>query len=1030
VANIQLCYYLRMPAGYVKAKAVVQAQGARKPRLRLRIIKASSGDTILDHSSEGTASASVQNVDVMPETKIPEDTWYRFELSSPSTTGISMLRQILFNRESTLPVKASDIFMAPSTHLFTYGTTEPYAPRQNVEGNDWCYMEVMYPQKYERPNTYVMSLGVLSGYMGIQSIINSDKKTYNHHVLFSMWDNGDTDKDSNLPSYMRSGALDTGVGVQSKRFGGEGTGTQAMMKGNWWSPDNWVQFITHCRPEDVNVTIKGSKGQDSVITYHNTIVSAWYKEAQASEWHYIATLRESGRNHYYGGWYSFIENFTDAGGEFYRRAYFKNPYMRSMASGKWYVRNTVSYGHTQNTGARNSRTDYGHGATDAFPNCFYLETGGYGSVNDSANTFKIVRNSECVDTINLQALLERENIAIRNDRVAALETDLANATRSEGSTLAGVKAIAAKMIKNADCLGNYRKEDLATVISTYDNGNATDAAALRNAIINVGQNCTPLKFSTLSKKEHISSFRAYQLKSAKGLGTVVATTTDGQPGFGLIKTDKEETCNATDSMNNWMLIHTEKDDKYYLYNIGLKKYLDFSQSTSFSDVPAEVDVTKTSSGFRFVSNGYYLSAGNGSSSKPGKSAATNNCYFNLIDNIAMQPAEADVNRLLKSIERYAEYQSNKNSLGAVTDLPEGVVGYITSASDRAAIKKMTDNGNMTFEQWERTKDFIDSVPAIRFEPAKSLYRIRLTTAVNNRLRYLTTSGSQSVYGLSADNTFDQIWQFTPATTGYTLTSQGKGIAPFAATANARVTVTDKDNADPVLLTDLGHHNYALTPTSSPTYGIGALSSVVKTAAVTTSAAQWYLEPVGTVSVSLNGGGMGSICADFDLTMPEGLTACTVDSVSDDGLISLDTIKGGTVPAGTPVLLLGGKNATYELTATPAVKSAALSGNMLGGVLHTANFDADSCYVLTMDGDINVMKPNQDGSIESNTAYLPKAQNYAGLSLLKFKAQLPTGIRSVGTQADGSEKMYDLMGRPVTGHYKGIVISKGKKRIEK
>jgi hypothetical protein len=646
-----LCYYLRMPPGLIQARAVVSARSDRKPSLRLRIIQAETGDTILDRLSTGVRSAKEQQVRIMPPTQVPRDTWYRFELSSPDNSALYHIRHILFNRESPLPVQASDIFMAPSTHLFNFGSTEPFAPKAKQEANDWCYMEVMYPKKYERPNTYVMSLGVLSGYMGIQSIINEDHKTYSHTVLFSMWDNGNTDQDANLPSYMRSGALDIGTGVESHRFGGEGTGAQAIMKGNWWQPDHWVQFITHCRPEDITVNIKTRDGRDSVITYHNTIVSSWYKEAGAPAWHYIATLRESGRNHYYGGWYSFIENFTDAGGEFYRRAYFKNPYMRSMASGKWYARNSVGYGHTQNTGARNSRTDYGHGATAAFPNCFYLETGGYGSVNDSANTFPIVRQTECIDTINLQALLDRENIAIRKDRVKALTFDLDKATAAEGNALSGAKAEAARLIRGADGLGGYRRADLADVVRIYDKGRCTNADALRTAILQVAANCPQLKFSTVASIDHIGSFRAYQLKSAKGPGTVVAARVKGKPALALIEPRGDAGCNATEEGNNWMVLHNEKTGKYYLYNIGMKQYLDFGQPTLFSDRPAEIGLQRTPKGFTFRSAGTYLAIAPAPGVKAGKSATLSDaCYFNLIDNIAMQPSDAAVRSLQEQIE--------------------------------------------------------------------------------------------------------------------------------------------------------------------------------------------------------------------------------------------------------------------------------------------------------------------------------------------------------------------------------------------
>lgn len=272
------------------------------------------------------------------------------------------------------------------------------------------------PKKWERKNTYVMSLGILSGYMGIQSVDDNNDGICEHRLLFSMWDKGDTEKDANLPDFMRAGCLDHSPDFTIKRFGGEGTGTQAMNLNAPWQCDQWIQFLATCRPETVTNTLKARDGSDSTVIYHNTIVTAWYKQASEKEWHYIATLRESGYKHNIGSWYSFLENFTDEGGYLYRRAYYRNGYARSIQDKKWYHFNQVGFGHTQGK-PNEPRYDYGHGTTAEYPGAFYLEQGGYTlTPRDSANTVALNSDSQCVDTINIERLNLRVEQAIRHEQ--------------------------------------------------------------------------------------------------------------------------------------------------------------------------------------------------------------------------------------------------------------------------------------------------------------------------------------------------------------------------------------------------------------------------------------------------------------------------------------------------------------------------------------------------------------------------------------------------------------------------------------
>ena len=413
-----MVYCLRVPRGHVRADAVFTSRSGRKVTLNLRVVMCSTGEVVTENTcSMDYKTSAEQTLEILPDFVFPADTWYRFEITCPKgSTSMSNFTKLRFQRKSSLAVGDSPIFMAPSVHLHTYSCTAKGAP--SGESYDWIYQEGMIPPEYERPSTYAMVIGIDGGYSGFQSIYNSNG-TWTRPILFSIWDNGDLDKDPGMPEYLKSGVVDKGESVVGVRFGSEGTGSSArLIDGSWWTPGKWVQFLWNARPEQVQVTLKNHEGKDSVVNYQNTLVSCWYKIEDDPGWHYLATLRESGSSHYFKGLYSFLENFYDVGGELIHRAYFRNAAMRSLASGNWYPRNSVDFGHTQNDGTRFSRKDYGHGVTNLYDNCFFLQTGGFGNVQDSAKVLPLPKEMPWVDTINIKALTARVDEAIRRDEAA------------------------------------------------------------------------------------------------------------------------------------------------------------------------------------------------------------------------------------------------------------------------------------------------------------------------------------------------------------------------------------------------------------------------------------------------------------------------------------------------------------------------------------------------------------------------------------------------------------------------------------
>ena len=416
-SDAQVCYYLHVPEGYISMTAFFNTKKATP--VRLRVSDPDTEQLITENELATTGAYSNAELQLIKDVQFPADKWYRFEFTSSSPSSISAINKLEFQRESTKQIVTSTRFMAASTHLWSNMPTDPMAP--SGSSYDWSYQEVMYPRQYLREATYVESMGVMGGYMGIQydGDYSADK---NYKVIFSMWDNGDVDSDPNLPEYMRSGNLDNDPDITIARFGGEKTGIQAMYHtGQWWKPDEWVQFLFNTRPEQITVTAKDGNGKDTTFLYENSIVTAWYKMASDPDWTYIATHRASGKSYLFSSFYSFLENYGDCG-EIYTRAYWRKGFLRSAASGKWYSINGYSFTNNDGGSARTSRHDFGHGATDAIPNAFYMEHGGFTSaVNDSSRYVGEPIDHSCVDTINIDSKVARVNEAIKKD--AAKQAD-------------------------------------------------------------------------------------------------------------------------------------------------------------------------------------------------------------------------------------------------------------------------------------------------------------------------------------------------------------------------------------------------------------------------------------------------------------------------------------------------------------------------------------------------------------------------------------------------------------------------------
>ena len=647
--RITLVYCLRIPRATVSATAKLQAKVTGDVTLNILVKDCETDEVLLRHSvTQACTKSKTVDMEIIPEMSFPADTWYRVEIQAPEGyKRITRLMELDFERSGSNPVIDAHLrgFPTPATHLWFGHSTAAGAPQN--ESYEWCYQEVLMPRQWATINTYLMTLGITGGYMGIQkagqTVPNENgQKTdtipssYWNQALFSIWDDGDVDKTPNLATYLRAGALAWGDDVTINRFGAEGTGCQAMISHAKWEPGQWVQFLTCARPEERIVVVKDKNKNDSIIRYPCSLLSAWYKTVDDPEWHYMATIRHSGESHYWNSWYSFIENWADSGGELFRRAYYRNNYQRSVGSGKWYFINRASFTQTDyqtfiNDGeitTRHRRMDYGHGRASDVPRAYYMQAGGYGQPKDSANTLPLVDDHSVVESINLDSLVATLQTAYLADSYNSMKALL-----NSHASLAKMQVLVQELFDQENRFDGYTSEALKPIHELA----ATDFTVqqMRKALYSMAESHAPLRYGNTVKMEHLCSFRAYQIGDESNVLAV--------RGHELVGIPRSE-ADVTDPANHWIILRHDDETYYCLYNLGTGYYLTVKNEAGLSDVPVKLNIGFSAGRFTIRESSRAL--GFSAAGQPVRTATASAARLEVLDNYYLTPKSALVNSLL------------------------------------------------------------------------------------------------------------------------------------------------------------------------------------------------------------------------------------------------------------------------------------------------------------------------------------------------------------------------------------------------
>lgn len=183
-------------------------------------------------------------------------------------------------------------------------------------------------------------------------------------------------------------------------------------------------------------------------------------------------------------------------------------------------------------------------------------------------------------------------------------------------------------------------------------------------------------------------------------------------------------------------------------------------------------------------------------------------------------------------------------------------------------------------------------------------------------------------------------------------------------------------------------------------------------------------PLESVNISISSAGYSTFIAPFEVKIPAGLAAYTVDGVADNGTTLVMTEVETTIPANTPVVLNGAAG-VYEVSGVNVATQDSYTEGLLTGVYTETNAPVGS-YVLQNKSEgvaFYYVEEGKQPKVKANRAYLTVPAE-ANVRALFFGDDEATAIEGLGALTEGDiEGIYSANGVKVGALQKGVNIIK-------
>lgn len=598
-----------------------------------------------------------------------------------------------------------------------------------------------------------------------------------------------------------------------------------------------------------------------------------------------------------------------------------------------------------------------------------------------------------------------------------------------------VKALTKDIIAHENCLEYYKTDDIAHLKEIYGDGTNADLDALTTEIRHIYKDCFPLMYGRVAATSHITATKAYMMQQIGDHGFICANQ-QGLAVKGATAANAKEATRAnaaaTDSMNTWQIIRSEKFESVYIYNIGTHKYLNPEGEGWLSTTPYPFTAGLSGKGCAFRSakeNAPEYNKNlclNSSQDAPFYWGTLNdNARFLLLDDYYLRPDNLKAMEVINNSYINDRLNACKQRYEDLLTVPEGRIGSIP-ADTKAKINTLYNEGNPLPQN---VNEFIEAVENIQLLELEYDHVYRITSATE------TTTGSLAITanGLSTlSNTLSkpgQIWRVYKKGDGAIIESQGRslGIMPTNTGGTPKagsISTPTPDKAVMYYLTEKAPGTFQIADHSYPTYAVGISNATVSAINANQDNALWNIDVANEFSVRTNSVGYTSLYVDFDLIIPEGREVFVANHVTPDGVVKLSQLTD-IIPANTGVLIKGDPNETVTFEIGTQGAAPYPNRNCFDGSLFkNTNLKKNEYYTLMTNNKAPVMKRAAISSMAAdNEIYIVKTSTLPDLQYYTFDFDdIIDSVSPATAIGHASSTYYDLQGNPTLATQHGIYIT--------
>lgn len=604
------------------------------------------------------------------------------------------------------------------------------------------------------------------------------------------------------------------------------------------------------------------------------------------------------------------------------------------------------------------------------------------------------------------------------------------------------KAVAKEIIDNENALQFYKSSDIARLKYIYANGSCTDADLLSAEIRRIYRECHPLMYGRAAATSNITGTKAYMMQNVNNQGFLCADTQKGLTAKGATATASMDYAKtpaaATEPMNVWQIIRSDKFDNVYVYNLGMKKYLNPAGENWLDDEPYPFAAGISGKGctLRSVKEGSgeynkYLNINTSLADPFSWGTLSDNSRFTLLENYFLRPGNAEALARIETSFTNERLEAAKERFSALSGVPEGRIGSIKSPEAKTRLETLYNGGNV---KTENAMEFIEGVENAELLELDTEHVYKFSSASGSSDKHLGISATGLTLTTPSNvSAPEALWRAVSTGDGATITSQGTGIGmlPKDTKGNPKegiIPVTTPENAAKCYLTEKSAGTFNLSDHSYPSYAVGINNTSAAAVDASSANALWNIDIADEYTLRTNSAGVASLYVDFDLTVPEGQEVYTANTVTEDGIIKLTPVSG-VIPARTAVLVKGTPS-TYITFGIAANSTPAYSKTNVfsGSLFKNTSLKKNEYYVMTAVKGVPKMKraivANLGGD---NELYIAKTAEMPNLQYYEFDFDdIIDGISDTSTPAaTATGQTYDLQGRPTAAERHDLYIINNK-----